>query len=597
MRFALLMFCFFSSAVTYAAPTPSYTINTSSTLSDFEIAYAQDKSKKLTVHQIARGDIASEIVDSQFVTPAVDANHWFSIELVNDSKQAVSRVIRLDDPHISQANIYYKNKRKWHTEFNGLTQPIGQRGLLSRFPSFMVTLQPSESKTIYLMVHSELYFRTVGIHIDPPDKFLLTEQLEIAGYSFFFGVVVGLIVYNLLLLLTLREKLYAYYVLHSSFYLAFVVIYSGFDLYLHSNDTFHYRPYSAAALAMALGFFSLFTRTLLKTRKLAPPADVTLVLLTTTFFISAMLIQWDIRFSYVLGMITIPATALLLLVGFITLMRKIPLSSVYVFGVSWFIIGVFLLSLVNIGLLDSNSFTRYSYLLGSMIELCALSFAIAYQFKSLEREKQGYQKRLTDNHMHVERKIRERTSELRRANIKLEHKSQVDGLTGLFNRRYFDSALHREWNRRNAQSLCVIICDIDHFKTYNDTFGHQHGDSCIRNVSDSIQQETNRATDICARYGGEEFVIILPNTTVWGGALLAERVRINVNNKNIPHRTATGRVTMSFGVCAAQPNPDMEPEELVKLADQALYQSKEQGRNRVTTASEDGELKPYVLVG
>lgn len=174
---------------------------------------------------------------------------------------------------------------------------------------------------------------------------------------------------------------------------------------------------------------------------------------------------------------------------------------------------------------------------------------------------------------------------LEAANEKLKVASIMDGLTQIPNRRFFDETLSKEWKRhaRENKELAVILCDIDYFKPYNDTYGHQTGDKCLKEVACAIQASTLRPGDLAARYGGEEFVLILPNTNLEGAKGVAERVRKAVASLNIPHKgsVVAPYVTLSLGVAAVIPNQNGSAHSLVELADQALYKAKEGGRNQL----------------
>jgi diguanylate cyclase (GGDEF)-like protein len=177
--------------------------------------------------------------------------------------------------------------------------------------------------------------------------------------------------------------------------------------------------------------------------------------------------------------------------------------------------------------------------------------------------------------------------ELREANARLESLAVTDGLTGLFNRRYFDSLLLSEVRRtlRYKTPLSVILIDLDHFKHVNDTYGHAMGDEVLRNVSKLISSHV-RANDSAARYGGEELAIVLPGTTAAAAAEVAERLRIKLSQ--LTHCLAENSVqkTASFGVADFDGEGSaIGPEELLKRADQALYRAKQDGRNRVVTWS------------
>ncbi|BCZ81860.1 hypothetical protein PTKU64_55350 [Paraburkholderia terrae] len=167
-----------------------------------------------------------------------------------------------------------------------------------------------------------------------------------------------------------------------------------------------------------------------------------------------------------------------------------------------------------------------------------------------------------------------------------------DGLTGLFNRRHFDRELGRHWQQQsradNRGNLAVIMADVDAYKNFNDCYGHQRGDECLRTVAAAISSTASRATDTVARYGGEEFALILPDTDGAGARIVAERIRRAVECLAIPHEaSSSGIVTISVGVAASQAAQDCDPVMLVGAADRALYAAKRQGRNCICVSDVD----------
>ena len=173
---------------------------------------------------------------------------------------------------------------------------------------------------------------------------------------------------------------------------------------------------------------------------------------------------------------------------------------------------------------------------------------------------------------------------LQEANKKLEQLVNLDGLTQLANRRCFDEYLEQEWQRlgREQLPLSLIMCDIDFFKNYNDTYGHVTGDDCLRKVSGVIKQSVRRPADLAARYGGEEFVLVLPNTDIEGAVSIAESIRHQLSDLAIPHEDSpvSQFVTLSLGVTCLTPKIDSNPSVLLTAADYALYRAKELGRDQ-----------------
>lgn len=185
--------------------------------------------------------------------------------------------------------------------------------------------------------------------------------------------------------------------------------------------------------------------------------------------------------------------------------------------------------------------------------------------------------------------------EIKKVNEKLKMLSVIDGLTQIPNRRKFDEYLGTEWKRhyRDKDCISVILCDIDFFKLFNDNYGHQAGDECLQKVAKAINDCAHRATDLAARYGGEEFVIVLPCTDHDGAMAVSEEVRTHVSNLNVEHvkSKVCDHVTLSLGVATMVPNGDYSADDLVALADEALYEAKENGRNQSIGKSKDLDLK------
>jgi diguanylate cyclase (GGDEF)-like protein len=173
---------------------------------------------------------------------------------------------------------------------------------------------------------------------------------------------------------------------------------------------------------------------------------------------------------------------------------------------------------------------------------------------------------------------------LEAANRELQRIASMDGLTQVANRRRFDEYLQQEWQRmlREQLPLSLILCDIDFFKPYNDTYGHQAGDRCLQQVAQALQTAVRRPADLVARYGGEELAIILPNTQPEGAGYVAQQVCAIIKNLAIPHASSLvhSGITISAGAAGIIPPFDLSVEDLIASADRALYQAKAAGRDR-----------------
>lgn len=175
-------------------------------------------------------------------------------------------------------------------------------------------------------------------------------------------------------------------------------------------------------------------------------------------------------------------------------------------------------------------------------------------------------------------------TKLLKINQQLSKLATIDSLTNIANRYYFDVFFTRQWKlaRREQFSLAVILVDVDYFKLYNDRFGHQQGDICLQQIAQALLKAVKRPTDLVARYGGEEFAIILPRTPAHNALQVAEEIRqqIKILALTHPDSLAGDYVSLSLGVCAVVPSPKYTQQQLLVTADQALYQAKEQGRDR-----------------
>jgi diguanylate cyclase (GGDEF)-like protein/PAS domain S-box-containing protein len=183
----------------------------------------------------------------------------------------------------------------------------------------------------------------------------------------------------------------------------------------------------------------------------------------------------------------------------------------------------------------------------------------------------------------TERKHAEKMMQL--ANAELERLATEDGLTKLSNRRRFDEFLEVEWRRQARAQGCIslIMTDVDYFKHYNDTYGHQAGDACLKSVAASIRKRVGRPGDLIARYGGEEFAIVMPETDISGAMQVAENIRQELAKQEIPHckSAVAPYVTISCGIAIMFPTAENTPQALIERADQGLYIAKQQGRNCV----------------
>lgn len=239
--------------------------------------------------------------------------------------------------------------------------------------------------------------------------------------------------------------------------------------------------------------------------------------------------------------------------------------------------GIFVRDNVNESLLLLQSFTGVFSLTGLTLS-------------AVLTEKKKAQLSLQQSLETLEIKVLERTKELIQTKEKLEKVNQAleimvntDGLTQISNRRHFDQHLQNEWQRlhRCQKPITLLLIDVDYFKLYNDTYGHQRGDECLIRIAQILKSQAMRQPDLSARYGGEEFIILLPDTDISGGIAVAQKIQQIVKASGIIHKTSKNSdiITLSIGIASLIPNITDSPHTLVKQADKALYSAKEKGRN------------------
>lgn len=213
---------------------------------------------------------------------------------------------------------------------------------------------------------------------------------------------------------------------------------------------------------------------------------------------------------------------------------------------------------------------------------------LAADFKCMTNNLQARETALQQAKEELEFQVGQRTQELLALNKELQKLSSQDGLTGIDNRRSLENYLEQEWQRgiRQKNSLAVIMLDLDFFKSFNDVYGHQAGDDCLKQVAQTLKNVLKRSTDFAARYGGEEFITVLPGTDAAGAAVLAEEIRARIESLGIKHKQSSVSyvITVSLGVAAVVPEPGYQSAILIEKADQALYEAKHKGRNRVAVA-------------
>lgn len=298
------------------------------------------------------------------------------------------------------------------------------------------------------------------------------------------------------------------------------------------------------------------------------------------------LVNFNVNFRVVItaffSFIFVSAMSRLLLLTRFNFSEKIPASHKmmgYIFAVCS---GVLIARIVYFSVFP----TQDAFALNMMQSVSYLMFHVVISFSAF-----GFLLMCSERYVELQRetenRVIQRTRELEVANQKLAELSMTDGLTGIANRRRFDDVLAFEWERaqRQNQTLALGLLDVDWFKKYNDCYGHQMGDECLKQVAKILTENVSGTGDLVARYGGEEFVFVLPTTNGDIALRVAQKICLAFEKLGLRHELSTfAFVSVSIGVAVIVPAKDLQPKDLIQIADEALYLAKKQGRNRAVMA-------------
>ncbi len=412
---------------TYDIAKPSLTAN------DFIVKVLVDSSCSMDIDTISKLHKLFKPAKSRYTTKSIRNTYWFAFELTNSSSHKVKRIVGFDEVFLETVDIYYKSGSEWHSKQSGLSVSMNKREIKNRCPLFYVTLNPNETKIIYLKAYSE-FALIMGVVVDSTDVFLQKEQKITMWYWAYFGAAIAILMYNLFLLLYIREKVYLYYVIYAVCFIVFIFVYSGYFQYLTSSVKVLYGL--DASIATMGAFITLFTRELLKTRQISFWIDKVLVAISTIYAVIAILIIVDIYFYQWLVIISMPFMLFLLFTGIFCMVKKVQFAKYYVAAMGFYLVGLVMIAAVNSGIIPYNSITRYGFMIGSLIELIMFSMALGYRIKYLQDEKTIIQEKLLvserDQNKRLEKQVKERTKELTSMNDRLRQLSKFkEDMTGM----------------------------------------------------------------------------------------------------------------------------------------------------------------------
>jgi len=508
---------------------------------------------------------------------------WLRLPLQSEASETRIWRLELNYASLDEVRLYDVGANGVRESRSGDTVPYAERSIGHRYPVFEIVLQPGEQRTLYLRVDSRGSMTLSGGLMSLRDF----EQHSQNGYlvhAIYFGVLIALGLYNLLLFLALRERPFLNYVLFMFAFALSVLSLNGLGAqYLWSQAA----PWSNRMLPVSLTSAALlsvvFARSFLDTRQWLPRWDKGLLALCIAIAAAVLAsillpVQRALQLMSLTGLI---ATLTLLLTSFVCVGYRVP--GARLFALAWLMLltGAVLLALRNFALIPSNFLTLYAMQIGSGLEMILLSFALAARFNELKRQREAA---LQLNEQILAKRVTERTQALEQANQRLSELALQDPLTGLANRtalqQHLDQALARSVRRKEL--LAVMLIDLDGFKPINDQHGHEFGDRVLAEVAQRLRQYL-RDADLPARLGGDEFVVICENVQSAEDARdLAKRLLEGLDTPMyLEERTV--RVGASIGIVLSHGSDDATT--LIRQADAAMYRAKAEGRNRVQLAS------------
>lgn len=526
---------------------------------------------------------------------------WLKINVVSAAERSTDWILEMRYPSLDRVSLYSIGADGISVQQQGDTVPYKQRDMKHRNPIFKLRLEPGETRTLLVAAQSQGSL-TLDSQLWQAESFYEHSQASYAVLAVYFGMLLALAIYNLLLFAVLRERSFVLYVCFVISFGAGVAAINGLGAqFIWPGLGEHGNRILPFGLSLSATVGVLFTRSFLDTARRTPVLDTLLAIFAWCAMLATLAtlfipIQPALQLMSITGLLT---TLVLFAAGLVCVIKRIPGARIFVIAWLMLLVGGMLLGLRNFGLIPSNFITVNAMQIGSAVEMLLLSLGLAARFNELKRLKEqaqlqalAAQKQVVQALVHQERilalRVAERTEALAEANKRLELLAMQDPLTGLGNRsalgRHLPQAMQRTARRRELLSLALI--DLDGFKSINDELGHDVGDQVLVEIARRLT-DCARQTDLVGRLGGDEFILISegiadPEDALQQGQRLLDALSmpLDLDGVSVSVGASIG-ISLSNGI-----EPDVET--LMRQADQAMYQRKRSGRHGVvlhTTSS------------
>ncbi|MDZ3821986.1 MAG: diguanylate cyclase [Pseudoxanthomonas sp.] len=500
-----------------------------------------------------RLDLASVMASTGFTgMPARGGNFgfsgstwWVRFAVHNPGGERIELLLRQDYPLIDDLRAHIGDGAGgFRTIATGDQVPFERRELDLRNFVFGVSVPAGATVPVYLR------FATTGtmdisLHLHEPAALFGLVGVEQLAYGMYYGGFLALIVYNLFIFIAVRDRVFFWYLLYAVVFGLHFAVHNGFAFqFLWPAQPTWANQSLVVLLGLSLVFALQFTRGFLDAARVTPRMDkaaIVLQALAMAIVLGSFVLPYA-RVIVPIAVVTALVTGLILAMGTWAMAKGYRPARYFMLAWAAMLFTVFAYMLKAFGLLPHNTFTQNGFQIGSLLEMTLLSVALAARVRDLQRH------------------------------------SFSDPLTNLLNRRSFDQHLELEFIRatRNRTPVSLLMVDIDHFKRFNDQHGHAAGDQAIQAVAKQLRRSV-RQGDVVCRYGGEEFAAILPGASCPDAAMVAEKIRASVAQV----RVAGQSLSVSVGVACSVDAPYEDADELFRTADEALYEAKASGRDRV----------------
>ncbi len=561
-------------------------------------------------HDAAASDTPAEAwdrVDAHMFAPLPDGNStfgfqsgafWFHVRVLNRNRAETHWLLVQEYPLSDRVDVYTRDPDGRTTHLpGGDHRPFAARSVRYRHPNFRIELPPDRPVDLLVRVESQSSMQ-VPLQLYAMKAFTEVSRDAQFAIGLYYGILLALFFYNLVLWLSLRDASYFWYLCHITAFglVLFTLNGLGFE-YLWPQSSWLADHAVPISICLALIAMLQFARTFLELPRRWPRGNLLLLGLMGFFILFAVASLWlPLRISTPVASRAVLAGVIGIVIATVVVLRR-GYAPARLLLLAWamFLLGTAAFTLLAFGVLPKNFATEYGVQIGSAMEMLLLSIALGHRYAALRNENQRI---IHEANERLERKVAQRTQEVRSALVRLEEaharlrdSSRRDGLTGLYNRTWFQEAFRRMATqaRDSGAPLSLLMIDLDHFKSINDLHGHLAGDECLRWAARHIGRELRAHDALLARFGGEEFVVALPGQDLASALATAEAVRLALTHEPCVCDGAEIRITASIGVCQIDTNAIGSIDDALAVADRALYQAKANGRDRVCATSAGGE--------